>query len=244
MSFEKIKFGIDVLDDVLPDGVPRASFIIFAGPGGSGKTILTMLIARQFLLRKEPVIYVIFDDDPASLMNILQSQGVDIYSYISERLLMIVDGFSFRIKEKKGKVHVAVLEEVDPMNTEQVLHTITQLIDKIETKNRGLVVIDSLNELITYHGYIKVGEFVKNIRANISKYRGILTVAIIHTSHKKAKRFQSFIEHVVDGLIYVDQQYKDSELLRYIMVKRMKGVRHKTEKIMFTITQNGIEKVI
>jgi KaiC/GvpD/RAD55 family RecA-like ATPase len=244
MGFEKINFGIDILDEALPEGIPRTSFIMFSGHEGSGKTILTILIAKQFLLRKEPVIYVVFDDDPNSLTNFLQSQGVEVYSYISERLLLVVDGFSFRIKDKKGRMHIAVLEDVDPMNPEQVLHTIIQLIDRFEIRNRGILIIDSLNEFLSYHGYAKVGEFVKNIRANISKYRGILTIAVLHTSSKKAKRFKSFVAHVVDGLIQIDKMCKDNEVLRYVIVKRMKGVRHRTEKVLFNITQHGVEKVV
>lgn len=242
MSYEKVKFGIDVLDEVLPDGVPRTSFIVLAGSGGTGKTILTLLIAKQFLLRKEPVIYVALDDDPNSVVSILQSLGVEVYTYVTERLLIVIDGFSFRIKDRKEKTSIWVVGEVDPMNPEQVLYTITQLIDKLEIRNRGIVIVDSLNEFLSYHGNLKVSEFVKNLRANVSKYRGIITISVLHTSLSKAKRFLALIEHVVDGIIYTDQQPKDTEVLRYISVKRMRGVRHKVDKVAFIINQNTISK--
>lgn len=244
MYFEKVKFGLGILDEVLPEGVPRASFIVLAGSGGSGKTLLTLLMAKQFLSRKEPVIYITLDDDPATLVSLLQSLGIDVYSYISERLLVMIDGFSFRIRDRRGKIHVSVVEEVDPMNPEQVLHAVIQLVDKLEIKNKGICVIDSLNEFLTYHTYLKVSEFIKNVRANISKYRGVLTMAILHTSSNKAKNFLASIEHVVDGIVYVECELKDNEVVRRITVKRMRGTRYKTGKIEFAVVQDSVVGVM
>lgn len=243
MDIEMVKFGLDILDEVLPNGVSRSSLIILTGSGGSGKTFLTLNIAKQFLLRGEPVIYVVFDDDPVTTISMLANLGVDVYEYIRNRTLMVVDGFSFRIRNKKGKIHVSVVEEVDPQNPEQVLYTITQLLEKLELKSKGIVIIDSLNEFLAHHDHPKVEEFIKNIRANIVKYRSILTMAILHTSADKAKQLLMSIEHIADGIISMDKQFKDDNVVRYLVVKRIRGAGHRIDKIEFTLSNKGIEKI-
>ncbi|MEM1646514.1 MAG: RAD55 family ATPase [Ignisphaera sp.] len=242
MGIEIIKFGLDILDEVLPEGIPRSSFIIITGLGGTGKTFLTLNIAKQFLLRGEPVIYVVFDDDPITIINMLAYLGIDVYEYVRNRNLMIVDGFSFRIRNKKGKLHISVVEEVDPQNPEQVLYTIMQLLEKLELKGKGVVIIDSLNEFLAHHDYAKVEEFIKNIRANIVKYKGILTISILHTSADKAKQLLLSIEHIVDGVIFMDKQFKDGTVVRYLVIKRVRGASHKVDRVEFILSSKGIEK--
>lgn len=243
MGIEMVKFGLDVLDEVLPEGIPRSSFVVLTGSGGAGKTFLTLNIAKQFLRREEPVIYVIFDDDPITVINMLANLGVDVYEYVRNRNLMVVDGFSFRIRNKKGKLHISVVEEVDPQNPEQVLYTIMQLLEKLELKGKGIVIIDSLNEFLAHHDYAKVEEFIKNIRANIVKYRSVLTIAILHTSSDKAKQLLMSIEHIADGVIYMDKQFKDSAVIRYLVVKRVRGTSHRIGRIEFTLSNKGIERI-
>lgn len=227
MSVENIPIGVDILDGALPQGVLRNSLIFIAGPSGSGKTFLTINIMKSFLNRREPVFYVLFDDDPATLITITNNLGVDTYAAVKDRLLNLVDGFSFRIKYKKGKAHISVAEEVNPENTEQILYTLINLIDKLEVRWRGIVVIDSVNELLFYHDTIKVAEFIKNLKANVAKSRGILTLGILHTSTPEAERFLGLIEHFVDGVVLVNRVYRDGVIINTLTVKKMKGVQYK-----------------
>ncbi|MEM1694955.1 MAG: RAD55 family ATPase [Ignisphaera sp.] len=234
MNIEKVTTGIKVLDTLLPNGIPRNSFIIIAGPGGTGKSFLVVNIAKQFLLRNEPAIYITFDEDPLTVASIVSSIGVDVYKYLGSRLFMIIDGYSFRIKDREGKMHIAVVEEVDPQNTEQVFYTVIQIVDRTNIKGKGLIIIDSLNEFLSYYEHHRVAEFIKNFRANIAKYRGILTLAILHTSTDKAKQLLTLVEHIADGIILVDKVFKDSTIVKSVMIQRMKGVEHKLVRLEYT----------
>ncbi|MEM1541108.1 MAG: RAD55 family ATPase [Ignisphaera sp.] len=234
MSVEKIVTGIKILDTLLPNGIPRNSFIVIAGPGGSGKSFLVINIAKQFLLRNEPAIYVTFDEDPLTVASITSSVGVDLYKYLGDKLFMIIDGYSFRIKDREGKIHVAVIEEVDPQNTEQVFYTVMQTVDRVNIRGRGVIVIDSLNEFLSYHEHYRVAEFIKNLRANIAKYRGILTLAILHTSTDKAKQLLTLVEHVADGIILAERVIKDNTVVKSVVIQRMKGAEHKLTRLEYT----------
>ena len=249
-TIERVLLGVDVLNYVLPQGIPRNSFIILAGEGGSGKSVLVTHIAKSFLERNEEVLYVSLDDDPITIAMQFSSFGIDIARYIESKKLLIVDGFGFRIRGRKERLHEAVIEEVNPQEPDHVLYTIARILDEYDIKNRGIVVIDSINEFLSYQDPIKVVEFIKNTRANVSKARNVIVLAILHTSTEDLKQLASSIEHLVDGFILTEtvvQHPVAGEIplaLRQLLVKKMKGVSHRINWTLYTIDKEGIKPVI
>ncbi len=249
-TVERVSLGVDVLNYVLPQGVPRNSFILLAGEGGSGKSVLVLHIAKSFLERGEPVVYITLDDDPVTIVSQFTSFGIDVAKHVDEGRLLIVDGFSFRIRGRKEKLHEAVVEEVDPQQPDNVLYTLIKLLDDHGVKSRGIVILDSLNEFLSYQDPIKVVEFIKNIRANISKTRNVIVIAVLHTSTEELKKLALSIEHLVDGVMITEtvvQHPVAGEIplaLRQLLVRKMKGVSHRVNWTLFTIDREGVRPVI
>jgi len=247
---ERVKLGVDVLNYILPEGVPRNSLILIEGSGGSGKSIITMHIAREFISRGEEVLFVELDDDPETLVDNLSSLGVDPLKLREENKLFAIDGYSFRIKGKARKRCPIVVEEINPQNIDALISRIINVIDGAGIMNRGLLILDSLNEVMAYSEASKVGELVRELRANIAKARGIVTIVVLHTSTEDTRVFANALDYVVDGVIEaetVTQTPMGIELpipLRQIMVKKMKGVSHRTGWTLFTIDKEGVKPVV
>ncbi len=246
----KIKFGVEPLDSILPDGVLRNSFIVFAGKSGTGKSLLLIGIARGLLMNGEPVIYFALDDDPITIVKQFQLFDINVNEYIKKELFYIIDGYSFRIRGKKEKMHISVIEEVDPQNLSQVINTCIKVLDDLNIVNKGLLIIDSINEFLMIYEVNKAIELIKNLRANISKARNVIVLTSLHTSSKNAKSFLTLIEHIADGIILTKTIVKPSisstehTILRQLLVRKMKGVPHYVKWIPYTIEKSSIKSVV
>ncbi|MGC8982138.1 MAG: RAD55 family ATPase [Desulfurococcaceae archaeon] len=241
-------FSQDLFRYVFPSGVPRNSFILLSGEGGSGKSVLLAHLVKDVLGAGEPAIYVTMDDDPATVLAQLKSFKVDVDHYCKEGQLLLVDGFSYLLKVKKG-LGKCVVDEVSPENPDGIVSTLIKLTESRGFFNKGAVVIDSLNESMITLDPSRFAMLVKSIRANIAKSRGVLTVATLHTSTTSLRDYMLLIEHIVDGLIEtsnippeVSQQIPI--FVRALVVKRMKGASYRQGTVLFGIDEEGVKPVV
>lgn len=249
MELEKIFFKNDLLVYVFPEGIPRNSLVVIAGKGGTAKSIVVCEIVKDVLSMGEPVIYVSVDDDPATVASQLESFGVDVKESTAKGLLAIIDSFSYLIKGKKGRAHESVVEEVDSRNVDVLLSAIMRNIEARELAGRGMVVVDSINEIMMSLDPVKFVEFVKSLRANIAKQRKVLTIVTIHTTMKEFKEYLYSIDFMVDGLIETKnvQSALANQIpfpVRQLSVKKMKGVYHRTGWTIFAIDKTGVKPVV
>lgn len=246
---EKVRFGVEPLDIALPDGVLRNSFIVIAGEGGTGKTLLLMAVARRFLESGENVMYFSLDDDPVTIVKQFQLFNININEYVKRELFYIVDGYSFRIIGKREKRHISVIEEVDPHNLSHVVNICIKVLDDLKILNRGLFIIDSINEFLMLYEASRAVELVKNLRASISKARNVVVLASLHTSSKISKGFLKVVEHMVDGIILTKIAIRSSTTateftsVRQLLVKKMKGVPHSDSWITYSIERGSIRAI-
>ncbi|MGB9828155.1 MAG: RAD55 family ATPase [Thermosphaera sp.] len=249
MPESNLILDVDILLYVLPEGVKRNSLIIVAGEGGAGKSALLADIAKSVIKNNEPLLYLGLDDDPATIVDQFSSFNVDIEKAFNEGRFGIIDGFSYLIKGKKGKSHPMVLDEVNPSDLDSLVYSLLKHVDSFNMRGRGMVMIDSLNEIMITLDPTRIIEFVKTIRANVAKHRSVTTIATLHTSTEDFLSYLLSIEHLVDGIIEM-QTLKDKNLgelqipLRQMLVRKMKGVPHRAVWTLFTIDKEGVKPVI
>jgi len=241
------KFTQDLFKYIIPHGVPRNSFVVLTGEGGSGKSVILAHLVKDFLVSGEPVIYVALDDDPQTVLNQLSSFGVDVEGFCGKKLLTIVDGFSYLAKAKKPSS--CVEEEVNPENPDTITSSIGKLIEKYNIANKGLIVVDSLNEIMVLLDPTRFVKFVKVLRASFAKTQGVLTVASLHTSTQNFKEYLLTIEHLVDGIletssIPVELAQQIPIFVRQISVRKMKGTDTKQGWVLYGIDREGLKPVV
>ena len=94
------KSGVSILDVLLPEGLPRNSFVMVGGEAGTGKSALVSELAYHTLHeKKEPVIYVVNENSPLSLYHRFLGLGWDIEPFIEAKSLRIVDSFTTMIEQ-------------------------------------------------------------------------------------------------------------------------------------------------
>ena len=238
-----VKLGLSALDKLLPRGVLRRSVILVAGGGGTGKSVLTALLASRFLERGEKVVYVTLDDDPVTLIESLSLKGFRVEEYLERGSFLIIDGYSSRYGIRAG---VKVFDELASLDPGTLAATLRKAVERAGLECRGMLVIDSLNALLAKFDPSIVLDFVNNVRASIAKSRAVLTVITLHTVTQLLAELASSLEYMVDVVIWLRYHSEALEAglpVRELLVKKAKGVPVEAGWLKFVITDKGLEEV-
>lgn len=250
LSNNNLFIDIDLIKYILPSGIPRNSFIILSGEAGSGKSVLATFIAKNIMEQGEPVVFVAFDDDPLTITYQFRSFSTPIEEYYKNKLFYIIDGFTYLFSRESEEFSKMVSTRINPSDLDQTIYSIVKILDDNNIYDKGLVIIDSLNVLLNYHEPSRVLEAIKRLRANISKLRNILVLALLHTTTDYYVEFLNSIVHLVDGILVTEvvvQHPLSGELplpLRQILVKKMKGVQHRVSWTLYVIDREGLKPVV
>jgi len=249
MKTDVIKAGISVLDDVLPNGIPRRNMIFIAGEPGTAKSVILQHLAYNFLSTlREPIIFLTLEQPAHAIAKDMVGLGWDIEKFVNERMIKFIDCFSFRIESKQTREYIEILN--NPKDMTSLTSTVFQSIDKMDMNGRGAVFIDSLTELFVLERekifYHQILEEVKTWRANGPKERNVLFFATHHYGIEALKELEQSLNYVIDGIIDVRFEPKllqEGILERELRVRKMRGVFHDTRWIRFRVSENGITKV-
>ena len=123
----RTSIGVPGLDEMLDGGVWGGTTTLLVGPTGSGKTTVAMHFALEGVARKEPTLYVNFQENPAQLARSFANLGADMnaareggleFMYVSPVELQIdsiVVGIFERIKD--GTIRRVVVDAVGDLIT-------------------------------------------------------------------------------------------------------------------------------
>jgi len=240
-----VRPSIVPLQVALPWGIPRRSLIVLAGPAGTGKTVLAAHLSKFFMESGEKVIYLTFDDDPKSLVEHFRSFRWGIDSLFGKGLFSIVDGFSFRLGELSADIgDEYVVRRVTPSDKDGIIYGLYDIAAKrYKMQGEGLIVVDSLNELMFSMDISQVLEFVKTVRAVFAKGLGIMVITVLHTATELLEELAAHLEYLVDGFIETRLNPTLLEIgipLKELMVRKMRGTMTNPQWVPYVIVDEGI----
>lgn len=235
-----VTFGIPMIDSLLPEGIPRHSFIMLFGEGGTGKSVALIQAAGNRIKLGEPCIFITFDDIPSLIINNFLRLGYDIRGALAKDTLRIIDCFSFRAR-LPPKPSDGIRFVKNPKDYHELTGTILSTAEGMEGK--GAIFIDSLTEFFTIGEPTSTLDTVKNWRTEFCKIMGITTFASYHIGLKSIDEFASMIDYLVDGI--VDFRFdpilaQQGLLARQLRVRKMKGAPHDTVWHYFAIDHGGL----
>ncbi|MGB9728527.1 MAG: RAD55 family ATPase [Thermoprotei archaeon] len=240
---EKIKSNVAPIDLGAPEGIPRNSLILLSGSAGTGKTALLCNLAMNFMLNNEPIIYVTLDDDSLSVIKVFESFGWNLPEYIGKGLFKLIDGFSFRLGTYK-QPNPFITKEVRPDNTLSIINAILELSENIN--NKGLVILDSLNELMFTLDMRGILDFVRTLRAIVSKGKNIITLVTLHVTTEALAELKNNLEYLVDGIIdtRIDPNLQELGIpIKQMMIKKLRGAPTNPVWIPYVILNDGVHLV-
>jgi len=260
---ETLKLDIEILKVMIPDGIPRNTLIIIRGEPGTGKVSLLTEIAYKTLKLGEPVLMVVYGQTPLSLFQRFLSHGWDISNALKEGRIIFLDGFSSRFREEISTLHFPmIMKETynqlkkahllidNPRDIHVIFSGISENAEKMNMTSRGVILIDSLVEILTLIPKEQVLEFIRRLRVYIAKDRWV--PIFFGTSVGLMEEFHLLLDYMVDGAIDIRFHPKllDKGLLvREIRVRKLPTktlplwIPFKIEKGKGAIPLVSIEKI-
>jgi len=219
---ERIKTGIEDLDEVIEGGFPKGSLILLAGEPGVGKTVFSM----QFLVKgcelNEPSVYVSFAEAKNTLIeNFSRHLGVDLAKLEAEGKLKILD-FTVMKEEGVSAILEAILGEVKAFKAKRLI-------------------IDSFSAMAqAFKEPIDVRIIVHTILSRIVREMNCTTIMMEEVPIGRAEIGLSMEEFVADGVLRLRAGELDGRLFREMEIVKLRGVELKERKLAYTL-KNGFK---
>ncbi|MEA1993232.1 MAG: RAD55 family ATPase [Euryarchaeota archaeon] len=238
---KNVKTGIELLDSLLPEGMPKDNFIGLFGEGGTGKSVILYEILYKRLKMSEPGIFVCFEDVPRSILEHTKNFGWDLTTFANFKFL---DCYSFRMEKRSSSNSIKTMTH--PSNLDLLTDVLFDMIDDLDMQEKGIVILDSLTELMTISNVPELVDTLKDWRAKGPKERGITFMTSVHYGLKMYSNVVDTFDYIMDGLIdlrYNPEVMKKSVLLKELRIRKMKGTSHITSWVPFEITEKGMKKI-
>jgi len=231
--------GVKAVDDALPDGMPRNSFVLVSGMAGSRTEAVLAEVAWRALRRGEPVVAVTFTEPPESLVGSFLSLDWNVIPYLASGQLRLVDAFTDRMDDP-GRMHDrmsrwsrhlrtaaadATTTVRDPGDPAELTNKLDDHLQATASADEGLVVVDSLTEFGSLVQPVQAYGLVKDLRADVCKGRYVPVFAGA-TYGADPDAFPHDLEYVVDGVVQLqlDDDIVQDTLVRRARVRKMRGV--------------------
>ncbi len=214
---ERIKTGIEGLDELLEGGFVKGSCILIVGAPGAGKTIFGM----QFLIEG------------------LKNNENGIYFSLEERkedLLSDVERFGWKdFLEKKESERKFLIVNLLPTSVEKIREEIIRYCNMIDAKR---IVLDNVTLMKMSWEEVKdqIGKKRRIIFDLVSFFKSKKITSLL-LSEWKGEKLQTE-EFLADGVIKL--YYLAQGLPRALQIVKMRKTKHTLELIPFEISDKGI----
>jgi KaiC domain protein len=212
MSTERVKIGIEGLDDMMGGGLIPQSICVIIGTYGTGKTTFSLNFIREGLENNENVIYISLEESKARIRTYMEQKGWKPDDYLDKSLhILKLDPTDFNLANNRIKKELpGLIEELKA--TRVVIDPISLFEDLFAT--------DSERRQEMYR-------FAEGIR---DKHCTILMTSETHRDNMFASR-HGLIEYLADTVI----------LLRYVRPSDMTNVHLALEVVKMRMSSHSRE---
>jgi len=235
ISRKFIKTGIDGLDSLLVEGIPKGAAVIICGGTGSGKTILNLQLMANSCENNMKCLYLTLEESESRLIEHMFDFGWDARNYIKDGRLMflrlnpfdIMRNVDALLAKEKGELLIDVKPVIIPGDFKP-----------------EVIFVDSLTAISaafigrkdTYRIYIeKLFRYFEELQA---------TTFLITETDQIPTRFSptGTEEFLADGVIILYSIQRQNMRERAIEVLKMRGIAHQRKVVAMRIVRgSGIE---
>lgn len=229
-ALQKVKTGINGLDEITFGGLPKGRPTLVIGNAGSGKTMMAMeFIVRGATDYNEPGVFVAFEETPKDLGQNFASRGWNL-KQLQDQGKMAVDYVYIERSE---------IEETGEYDLEGLFIRLAHSVDKIGAKRIVLDTIEVLfsglsNEAILRAELRRLFRWIKD--------RGLTAIVTGERGETTLTRY-GLEEYVADCVIILDHRVVNQIGTRRMRILKYRGSHHGTNEYPFLIEETGISIV-
>jgi len=234
---ERIKTGVNELDNLIQGGFPKGSFIVATGTAGSGKTIFGCQFITEGIKNDEKCLYISAEQTSDEIVEQAKQFGWDFNNWEKEGKLRIISLLGKQLFETKAIDEIKVLMR-DTKYNRVVFDSITSILNAPFSKyniadgaDRGLHP-QALSEI----SRANITEFIDFIKQN-----GITTLGVAQKIEGlPGETIDNVSEFKADGLVVFNSTAVGKNLNRTIQVKKLRKTKIDGIPHRFDFTENGI----
>ncbi|BAN90415.1 KaiC domain-containing protein [Aeropyrum camini] len=229
---DRVKTGIPGMDEILYGGIPRRNVVLLSGGPGTGKSIFSYQYLWNGLREGEPGVFVALEEHPVQVRINMAQFGWDVREYERQGLFAVVDAFTSGIGEAAKKERYVV---TDPEDVGLLIDVLKEAIRDVDAKR---VAIDSVSTLYLAKPVLarRTVMLLKRVLSGL----GTTSILVSQVSVTERGFGGPGVEHAADGIIRLDLDEVDGELIRSLIIWKMRGTKHSMRRHPFEITDKGI----
>jgi KaiC/GvpD/RAD55 family RecA-like ATPase len=223
----KVSSGVEIIDKLLPEGLPATcTIVLLSDPGCGEENLVTHLVSRQ-IGSGNSVLYITLDNFPPNIRQNVQphltQENVDWSS------LVFVDCYSKTVGVETEEPHT-----IDPENLSAISIAISDVMSK---RTVSLIVLDSFNTLIRKRGGHSAIEFLRVLVARTRQAKCLCLVTMnrkaFHPAHVAS------VQDIVDGVIEFRLDEDEKGIALSLRILKMVGARHSAAWERYVISDDG-----
>lgn len=247
MIKEKVKTGVQGLDDMLDGGLIPGRVYVVSGASGTGKTTLAMQFLLEGARSGERVMYVAIDEPPNEVRDNMASYGWDIGRVqVFDATPDILNYDKTPVRDVSTERKVEYFSDIPPSirktseksPVDMTINTLQELL-KLEMKARrySRVVIDSLTSLRYF--YIRTSEENASLMSFLRVLSDLGVTSFVTVQLPEIPK--SDVEaHMARGEIRLHKWFDGRGLMRGITVEKYRGSSHDQRLRPIKIGKGGI----
>ncbi|MEM3589461.1 MAG: ATPase domain-containing protein [Candidatus Bathyarchaeia archaeon] len=214
---ERVKTGVDGLDEVIGGGFPRGSLILLAGEPGTGKTAFSVNFIAKGAVSGEPGVYAGFAEEKEALMECLGGHlAADLRGLEAEGKAKFLD---FTAMREEGTS--AILERI---------------LDEVERIGAKRLAIDSFSAMAqAFRDRMEVKMVAQTVLGRIVRRMGCTTIMVEEVPIGESGVGFGVEEFVADGIMRLRAGEVDGRLLRDLELVKLRGTELIERRLAFTL---------
>ncbi|MGQ9587458.1 MAG: KaiC domain-containing protein [Thermoplasmata archaeon] len=224
MTINRIKTGVDGLDEMLQGGIPENHVVLLMGSFGTGKTTLGLQYLVEGLKRDEPCIFISLEEDKDSILKNALSFGWDLSQSIDKKRLGL-----FKLEPSDAKTTITRIKSELP-----------KFIKSFGAKRVVLDSVSLLNMLFTDENERRSNLF--NL-CQLLRSTGatVLLTAEVKDDNPRSSR-DGLAEYTADGVLLLqsDENKEGGEVQLTVRILKMRRTTHSRRVKPYSITDKGI----
>jgi KaiC/GvpD/RAD55 family RecA-like ATPase len=226
---EMVRTEIEVLDELVPGGIPESSSILLLTDPGAGREMIAAQFASETMKRGESALYITLDNFPDSIRGTVT--GLLGEAGGKRGLLAFVDCYSKTVGVESHESFMA-----DPENLSEVSMVLS---NAIQRHNPKLIVLDSISTVIRKRQVRAALEFLHVL---VAKARQSETLSLISMNRKAFHpAIIAAAQEIVDGVIEMKLEDEAGGIGRYLRILQMAGANHSSAWVAFEVGPAGIQ---